>query len=277
MATAVKIGFIGLGDQGGPLARRIVEGGFDVMLWARRHDALQPYADTTATFAPSIAALGGACDIVGVCVYADLDVEQVVTELLATMRSGGIILIHSTASPALCMRLAAQGKTQGVAVLDAPVSGGHARAISGEMTVMIGGDRDAYEQALPVVATFAKKVAWLGEAGSGQICKLINNAIATVHFATALAFFDAGERLGLDRIALADMLASGSAQSFGLESMAAAGPEGLAFALPRLEKDVALMIDVLDNGGLGESRAAALSRRGVDDFAAYATGENVVG
>ena len=86
MADRMKIGFIGVGDQGGPIARRIVESGFDLTLWARRAESLQPYADTAATCAPSIAALGEACDIVGVCVYADADVDQVVGPLLAAMR-----------------------------------------------------------------------------------------------------------------------------------------------------------------------------------------------
>lgn len=265
----MKTGFIGVGDQGGPIARRIVDGGFDLMLWARRAEALRPYADTKATYAPSVAALGAACDVVGVCVYADADVEQVVGELLGAMRPGTIILIHSTASPALCVALADRGRECGVSVLDAPVSGGHARAVSGEMAVMVGGDRDAYERVQPILATFAKKVAWLGAAGSGQICKLINNAIATVHFATALDFFEAAGQLGVDREALAGMLSGGSAQSFMLDAAAATKPEGLAFGFVRLEKDVALMLDVLGASGLGESRAATLSRRCVEDYAAH--------
>ncbi|CAN5281224.1 NAD(P)-dependent oxidoreductase [soil metagenome] len=269
MATSVKTGFIGIGDQGGPIARRIVEGGFDLMLWARRPDALEAYADTKATYAPSVPALGAACDVVGVCVYADADVEQVVGELLSAMRPGGIILIHSTASPDLCVRLAAQGAERSVTILDAPVSGGRARAATGEMAVMVGGDRDAYARVLPILATFATKMAWLGKSGSGQICKLINNAIATVHFATALDFFEAAGQLGMDRDALAGMLASGSAQSFMLEAAAAVKPEGLAFGFVRLEKDVALMLDVLDGSGLSNSRAATLSRRCVEDYAEH--------
>lgn len=269
----MKVGFIGLGDQGGPIARRIVDGGLELMLWARRPESLLPYADTAATTAPSIAALGAGCDVVGICVYADDDVAQVGGELLPAMRPGSVILIHSTASPGLCVRLAEEGRVLGIAVLDAPVSGGNARAKTGEMTVMVGGDRAAYDRVLPLLATFAKNMAWLGKAGTGQICKLLNNAITTVHFGAALAFFDVGERLGLDRAASIGMLTSGSAQSFGLERMAEAGAEGLAFALSRLEKDVALFLDTLGEGGLDASRAAVLSRRGIDDFMAFAQGE----
>jgi len=269
-----QIGFIGLGDQGGPMARRIVDGGFPLMLWARRPESLEPYRDTAATYAASIAALGAACDIVGLCVFADKDVEQVVGELLPAMRQGSVILIHSTASPDLCARLAGDGATRGITVLDAPVSGGNARAASGELTVMVGGDRTAFEQVRPVLGTFAKKAVRLGDAGAGQTAKLINNAVVTVHFATALAFFDVGERMGLDRDALGEVLSSGSAQSFGIQQMVGATPEILGFVLPRLGKDVQLMLEALRAAGLDDSCAARQSRRGAEDFAAYAEGRS---
>lgn len=267
---AEKIGFIGIGDQGGPIARRIAEGGYDLTLWARRPLALEAFADTTAQAAPTIAALGAACDIVGVCVYADADVADVVGQLLQTMREGSIVLIHSTAHPDLCARLAQDGAARGVVVLDAPVSGGNARAKAGQLAVMIGGDRAAYDRVQPLLATFATTVAWLGAPGSGQVCKLLNNALFTINSGTALALLEAGDRLGLDRAALVQMLSSGSGQSLGLEMMAKATPAGLKFAFERLEKDVALALDVLAARGLGDSRAAQFARHGVTDFEAYA-------
>jgi 3-hydroxyisobutyrate dehydrogenase and related beta-hydroxyacid dehydrogenases len=267
-----QIGFIGLGDQGGPMAHRIVDGGFPLMLWARRPESLEPYRDTAATYAASVADLGASCDIVGLCVFADKDVEQMVSELLPAMRPGSVILIHSTASPDLCARLAGEGSARGIAVLDAPVSGGNARAANGELAVMVGGDPAAFERVQPVLATFAKKVVRLGEAGAGQTAKLINNAVVTIHFATALAFFDVGEKMGLDRTALAEVLSSGSAQSFGIQQMAGATPEILGFVLPRLDKDVQLMLNALYAAGLGDTCAAQQSRRGAEDFTAYAAG-----
>jgi len=265
-----RIGFIGLGDQGGPMARRIGLAGFDLTLWARRPEVLAGFADLGATFAPSIAALGAECTVVGVCVFDDAGVAEVVGELLRVMKPGSVILIHSTVTPGLCKDLAQDGATRGIAVLDAPVSGGSERALDGELTVMVGGDAAAFARVQPVLAAFAKTVVRLGEAGAGQHCKLINNAVATVHFATALAFFEAGERLGLDRAALVEILSGGSAQSFGIQMMAGIGPEGLAFALPRLEKDVALMLEVFADAGLDDLRAVDQSRRGLQDFAAYA-------
>ncbi|MBU3991866.1 MAG: NAD(P)-dependent oxidoreductase [Alphaproteobacteria bacterium] len=265
-----QIGFIGIGDQGGPIARRIAEGGYDLTLWARRPAALDAFADTAARAAPTIAALGAACDIVGVCVFADADVAEVVGQLLQTMRAGSIILIHSTAHPDLCARLARDGAARDVAVLDAPVSGGNARAAAGQLAVMIGGDRDACDRLQPLLATFATTVAWLGAPGSGQVCKLLNNALFTINSGTALAVLEAGDRLGLDRAALVRMLSTGSGQSLGLEMMARATPASLKFAFERLEKDVALALDVLQSRGLGDSRAAKSARLGVAGFEAFA-------
>lgn len=264
------IGFIGLGDQGGPIARRIVDSGHELVLWARRPAALEPYADTAAVPAGSIAELAAACDIVGVCVFADADVAEVVEQLFSSMRAGGIILIHSTASPALCRDLAARGDALGLVVLDAPVSGGHQRAMSGELTVMVGGDPAAFSRVEPLIAAYATTVRWLGPPGSGQIAKLINNAMVTVNFASSLVFLEAGERLGLDRGALVESLSGGAAQSRGLSAMAAATPETLAFGLARLNKDVELMLDVLRDTALDDLRAAEWSRRGLADLAAYA-------
>src|ERR1043165_6131812 len=94
-----RVGFIGLGSQGGPMARRIVESGFPLLLWARRADALQAYKDTAAQVAGSIAELGAQSDHVGVCVVDDAGVRQVCAELIAAMRPGSRIAIHATVHP----------------------------------------------------------------------------------------------------------------------------------------------------------------------------------
>lgn len=272
-AVTGRIGFIGIGNQGGPIARRIVDAGHDLTLWARRAESLEPFADTPASRAETIAALGAACDIVGLCVLADADVIDVAGQLLPAMRPDTVVLIHSTVHPQVCRDLAAAGEARGIAVLDAPVSGGNARARTGELAVMVGGDSGAYERVLPILRTFATTIERVGECGAGQLCKLVNNALATVNFATGLAFLDAGAGLGLDRAALARMMLAGSAQSFGLAQMARATPEGLRFARPLLEKDVGLMLDVLAQHGLADAEAARFARHGIAAFAQSAAAE----
>lgn len=266
-AVTRPVGFIGVGNQGGPIARRIVDAGHDLVLWARRAESLEPFADTPARRAATISELAAACDVVGLCVLADADVIEVGGQVLAAMRPGTVLLIHSTAHPQVCRDLAATGQQRGIAVLDAPVSGGNARGQTGELAVMVGGDEAAYNQVLPILRTFATAIERVGDSGAGQLCKLVNNALATVNFATGLAFLDAGAALGLDRAALARMMLAGSAQSFGLAQMARATPDGLRFARPLLEKDVALMLEVLAQQGLGDAEAARFARHGITAFA----------
>ncbi|MDY0011261.1 MAG: NAD(P)-dependent oxidoreductase [Rhodocyclaceae bacterium] len=257
-----KIGFIGLGNQGAPIARRIIEAGFDTTLWARRPQSLAPFADTPAHQAATLAELGARCDVVGICVLADADVEQVVLGpggLLSAMSPGSVILIHSTAHPDLCRELAATGERMGVAVLDAPVSGGNARAAAGQMAVMVGGEQAVFKQVLPVLRTFATTIERLGPIGSGQVCKLVNNAVFTINFGAGLALLEAGEQLGMDRQALARMLSGGSAQSFALGMVAAAGADGLRQAEALLNKDIGLLLDVLQARGDGSHNVSDLT------------------
>ena len=267
---AQRIGFIGIGNQGAPIARRIVDAGFDLSLWARRSAALAEFADTPARIVGSVEELGAQCDVVGLCVLADADVAEVAGRLLSAMQPGSVLLIHSTVSPQLCRDLARRGEGRGIAVLDAPVSGGNARAREGKMAVMVGGPADVFERVRPVLATFATTVVRLGDVGAGQLGKLVNNAVTTAKFSVSLAFLDAGEQLGLDRAALGQAMLAGAGQSFALERMVEATAEGLRFALPLLEKDVGLMRAVLAEGAPGASQAQRLMEDGIAAFRHYA-------
>jgi len=128
----MRVGFIGLGSQGGPMARRIVEGGYQTTLWARREATLEPYADTTAKTAGSPAELAAASDLVCLCVVGDDDVKEVLngqTGVLAGLASGGIVAIHSTVHPDTCRQVAEAAAKQGISVIDAPVSVRGPRAV----------------------------------------------------------------------------------------------------------------------------------------------------
>ncbi len=113
----MRVGFIGLGSQGGPMARRIVEAGYDLTLWARRPESLEPYADTAAKTAQTPADLAAASDLVCICVVADDDVRQVVSGengvLKGLQPGGGVIAIHSTVHPDTCRELAEQAREVG--------------------------------------------------------------------------------------------------------------------------------------------------------------------
>ena len=240
----MRVGFIGLGSQGGPMARRIVEGGFETTLWARRAASLEPYADTAAKTAGSPAELAAASDLVCLCVVGDDDVREVLygeTGVLAGLASGGIVAIHSTVHPDTCREIAEKAAAQGVSVIDAPVSGGGPAVEEGKLLVMVGGDEEVAERCRPVFATYADPIVHLGPLGSGQVTKILNNLLFTANLGSAMSTLDLGESLGIPRMRLAEVLNGGSATSKALGSIAIFGGtvEGLApIAGALLQKDV---------------------------------------
>ncbi|BBZ24469.1 NAD(P)-dependent oxidoreductase [Mycolicibacter hiberniae] len=251
----MRVGFIGLGSQGAPMARRIAEGGYPTTLWARRPATLEPLSDTEARVADSPAELGSLSDLVCLCVVGDADVEQVVCGddgVLAGLQPGGIIAIHSTVHPDTCRRLAQHCEQHGVAVIDAPVSGGGPAAAAGTLLVMAGGDAEAVERCRPVFETYADPVVHLGDLGSGQVTKLLNNLLFTANLGTAATALALGRQLGVATEQLAEVVTRGSANSFALNSIRGSGGTldrlaGLAGSL--LQKDVRLVSDLAQRAG----------------------------
>ena len=251
----MRVGFIGLGSQGAPMARRIVDAGFETTLWARRPATLVPFADTPAKRAASPADLAAVSDLVCVCVVDDADVEEVVTGesgILTGLRKGGVIAVHSTVHPDTCRRLADRARARGVALIDAPVSGGGPAAAEGRLVVMAGGDQGTVAYCRPVFATYADPVVHMGPLGTGQVAKLLNNVLFTANLATAAGTLALGRDLAVDPDALARVIAHGSGRSFALDRVTSGGgtlDRMAAHAGPLLRKDVRLLTDVATAGG----------------------------
>jgi 3-hydroxyisobutyrate dehydrogenase-like beta-hydroxyacid dehydrogenase len=242
----VNVGFIGLGSQGAPMARRIIDAGYPVVLWARRRDSLAPFAETAAKTASSIAELGACTEHVGICVRDDAGVSEVCDQLIPAMRPGGRIAIHSTVHPKLCVTLSSQARARDLKLIDAPVSGGGPGAAAGALTVMVGGDEEAVAAARPIFATFAGLIVRLGGVGAGQTAKLVNNALMAAHVAMAHHALAAGAALGLDRAALADIVKVSSGRSYGFEVYARLpAPSAFAHGAKLLAKDLRLLGEVL--------------------------------
>ena len=214
-----RIGFIGLGDMGGAIARRIIDAGFATTLWARREASYEQFRDLSFGRASTPAQLGAQSDLVGVCVFADDDVRTVLLGpdgVFAGMRPGGIVLIHSTISTEATLELAAAGKARSIGVLDAPVSGARIGAVSGKLAIMVGGDAEVFEQALPLMRAYGGTILRLGGIGSGQRMKFLNNVLGFANVRMACLALELAERLGLDRDAAGTILRSGSAASANL-------------------------------------------------------------
>jgi 3-hydroxyisobutyrate dehydrogenase len=240
------VGFIGLGSQGGPMARRIVESGYPLLLWARRPDSLASFKGTPAQVVPSIAELGARSDHVGVCVVDDAGVRQVCAELLPAMRPGSRIAIHATVHPDTVIEIARQAAPREIALIDAPVSGGGPAATARTLTVMMGGDEAVIAAAQPIFATFGGLIVRVGEVGAGQMAKLVNNALMAAHVALAHYGLAGGAALGLDRAALCQIVKASSGRSYGFEIYGRyPNPAAFGHGAKLLAKDVRLLGELL--------------------------------
>ena len=252
----MRVGFIGLGSQGAPIARRIVESGHPLAIWARRPESVEPFADTSATVVSSPAEVGAASEMVAVCVFADADVEQVLfgsEGVLAGMAPGGVVAIHSTVHPRTCVDVGARAAARRVAVVDAPVSGGGSAALERRLLLMAGGAADDVTRCRPVFETFADPIVHLGPLGAGQTAKVLNNFLLAVHMAAAIDAFAFAGDLGVDRVGLAQALAHGSGGSAAASIVAGAGFDAdylRTNSAPYFRKDLEIMIDVAGGRGI---------------------------
>lgn len=269
----MHVGFIGLGSQGGPMARRIVDAGYPTTLWARRPDSLTAFADTPAKIASTPSELGAASDVVGICVVDDADVEEVVAGeqgVLAGMPDGGVIVVHSTIHPDTCHRLSTLAGARDIRLIDAPVSGGGAAAAEGRLLVMVGGDAEAVEYCRPVFATYADPIVHLGPLGSGQLTKLLNNVLFTANLATAAGAITLGTALDVDPANLAEVMSHGSGSSFALDRIAPAGTlDRIAqHGGQLLTKDVRLMSEIVEAQGVSGDVVMAAADAALEIMAA---------
>jgi 3-hydroxyisobutyrate dehydrogenase-like beta-hydroxyacid dehydrogenase len=256
----LRVGFIGLGDMGGPIAERIIAAGFPTTLWARRPAALEPYRGGPARFAATPKALGEASDVVGICVFAGADVLQVLggpEGVLAGMKSGGVVLVHSTISTEDMAALVPMAAQRGVSLLDAPVSGARAKALAGALTIMAGGGEAAFNTARPVMQAYGGTERLMGELGTGQRTKVLNNILGACNLRLAALALETADRLGLDQSAVQDVLRHSSGGSFNLGILIdrlLRDPGFARHAAGMTRKDNALYRAVRDEAGIEPSR-----------------------
>lgn len=179
----MRVGFVGLGDQGEPMAQRILDAGHDLAVFARRPEQAHRLVSQGAVAAGSVAELAEYSDLLGICVGTDAQVREVAAAAVADMRPGSILAVHSTVAPQTCIAIGAEAAARGVEVVDAPVSGGRSRAFAGELTVMVGGPPAAVNRARPVFESFGARVLHVGALGAGEVLKLVNNYLFTAQVA----------------------------------------------------------------------------------------------
>jgi 3-hydroxyisobutyrate dehydrogenase-like beta-hydroxyacid dehydrogenase len=213
-AGTVKLGYIGLGNQGLPMAKRLAEWPGGLVVFDVRTDAMTPLAELGATLADSVADVAVA-DVISVTVLTDEQVRDVVAELATHAKPGTVIAIHSTIEPGTAGELAEQLRPRGIHVVDAPVSGGAGAAAKGELAVMVGADDDAYALVKPVFKQWASLVVRAGEPGAGTRMKLARNMLTYIGFAAACEAQKLAEAAGIDLQKLGRVVRHSDAQSGG--------------------------------------------------------------
>jgi len=243
----MKIAFAGLGVMGAPMARHLIEGGHEVAGFNRSPEKARAWAQATGgRFAATVEEAASGVELFILCVGNDDDVREVVRAALPVLAAGAVIVDHTTTSARVAREMSELAAGQGVAFIDAPVSGGQAGAENGQLSVMAGGDAGALARIEPVLMRYAKAVKHMGPSGSGQLTKMVNQiAIAGVVQGLAEAVHFA-QTAGLDTDAVYDAVSKGAAQSWQIDNRwktAAEGRFDFGFAVDWMRKDLGLVLD----------------------------------
>ncbi len=253
----MRVAFIGLGVMGYPMAGHLSQAGFDVAVYNRDNTKAQRWHEQyggRVGSTPASAAEGA--KLIMMCVGNDDDVRSVSygdDGILAGMQAGSILIDHTTVSAGLARELEQACIMQNAGFLDAPVSGGQAGAENGQLTIMVGGEEATFDEAMPVLASYARCVRLLGASGSGQLAKMVNQVcIAGVvqGLAEALHF---AESAGLNAAAVVEVISQGAAQSWQMENRyqtMLAGEYEHGFAVDWMRKDLAIVLEEASRLGL---------------------------
>ena len=251
-----RVGFIGLGIMGGPMAGNILKAGFPVTVWNRSAGRAEPLAQAGAQVAGSPREVAAQSDIIITMVTASEDVRQVTLGadgIVHGAQAGSVVVDMSTISPQVTRDIADALRARGIAMLDAPVSGGDVGARNATLSIMVGGEAAVVERVRPVFEAMGKKITHIGPHGAGQTCKLVNQILVVgnnMAMAEALTF---ATRAGVDVARVLEAVSGGAAGSWQLSNL---GPRILkrdfapGFSIRNQQKDLRLAIEAADQMGL---------------------------
>ncbi len=244
-----SVAFIGLGVMGYPMAGHLGKMGHAVTVFNRttaKADAWVAQHGGQMASTPADAARGA--EVVFACVGNDDDLRSVAmgpVGVFSGMDAGSIFVDHTTASADVARELAAFGADKGIGVLDAPVSGGQAGAENGALTVMVGGEKAVFDQALPLMNVFARSVQLMGPSGAGQLTKMVNQICIAGLVQGLSEGIQFAEQAGLDPTAVIEVISKGAAQSWQMENRyktMIAGEFDHGFAVDWMRKDLAICL-----------------------------------
>jgi 3-hydroxyisobutyrate dehydrogenase len=198
----LKVGFIGLGNMGAPMATNIARAGFDLTVFDRREEAMLALMEHGAKRIESVAQMAATVDVLCSCVLYDHQINEIFSGddgIIANARPGLVCTIHSTVLPETVVEVAVQAQKAGIHVIDAPVSGASIASKAGTLTVMVGGSEDAISVASPVLAAVGRNIIRVGDAGMGQVAKLANNIMSMGNQVVAMEAVRFAESFGLEK------------------------------------------------------------------------------
>ena len=211
-------GFIGLGVMGSPIAGHIKRAGYEVTVFNRSEKKATAWQKLYGgEIANSPAEVAENCDMVFLCVGNDEDVEEIITGkggVLESMGPGGIIIDHTTTSAVLAKKIAIKSLEKEIFFIDAPVSGGEVGAKQGTLTVMAGGDKEAFERSQKIIQLYSKYSKRMGDSGTGQLTKMVNQICIAGLIQGLAEGMHFSEQAGLDTKEVIDVISKGAAQSW---------------------------------------------------------------
>jgi 3-hydroxyisobutyrate dehydrogenase len=243
-----KVAFIGLGVMGQPMAGHLLAGGHDLTVFTRTKSKAKPLTSRGAKWASSAAEAAAHAEIVFLCVTDTPDVQAVVTGdkgVGDAAKRGTIIVDHSTISPSATRVVARDLAARGIKFLDAPISGGDVGARNATLSIMVGGEKPAFEKVLPLLRLMGKNIIHCGPSGTGQLTKLVNQicvSVTNMAVCEALVF---AKRNGLDMEKTIEAVAGGAAGSWQLSNL---GPKMIkhdmapGFAIDLMQKDLKIVL-----------------------------------
>jgi 3-hydroxyisobutyrate dehydrogenase-like beta-hydroxyacid dehydrogenase len=261
------VGFIGLGDQGAPMAQAIGDRGFDLHVWARRPTSVEAVADVPHTVRATVVDLVAASDILALCLRDDSDIWDVLSTpgVREHLRPGTVVVNHGTGDPGENVKIAESLRSLGAFYLDAPVSGGGPGAKARTLTTFVGGDRAAFDRCSPVFATFSTRVSRMGPVGSGQMTKLLNNAMTMSNLKNAVDLVRLAQQLRVDIPAVLDVISDSSGGSASLRALGTAiTPEIAPHLQGLMRKDIEHFADAVRAQGLDPEELRRRALAGAD-------------
>lgn len=244
-----RVGFVGTGIMGAPMARNLLRAGFAVTVWNRTPAKAEALVADGASIAETPAAVARASEVTFSCVSDSPDVEAVALGpggIIEGAKAGLVYVDCSTISPEVTRRVAAAMAAKDVAMLDAPVSGGDVGAKAGTLAVMVGGEAEAFARCLPVLQAIGKTIVHVGPSGSGQVVKLCNQVAGGLNLLAMAEAILLARRAGVDPAKMLEVVSAGAAASWMLTNLgprAVAGDFAPGFMVDLMQKDLRLVME----------------------------------